>query len=324
MPLIPRAIVDSNGVTFQINNFHVSMTMPGNFGVVDIISQAADLWHGSLRVDIIMAEFRTAKLEKLSRILQIQRSRDLEESKFLDFQIKILRHALHGEWRLPALLTKYQDKIIWHSGGNRLVASVMCHKPLAILLTDYDGDGQQVMTHARPVLNDAGLCARLGVDFRPYIQGGEFAEINTEIHLSWDGLPGPCPHYIRLSESMLDWSNHHDMTYLPGVIEVLDRWGNKPRIKYFCDDPGQVRDSMGIFDLEHAGPGLDISPSEHAYKNHSEEMYVCIRGQRHIDLAELLFWLDPGTDVYLDRDDGFAVRTKGPGFNTSTVSLSLG
>ena len=344
MPRVPAALVKPNAFTFQINNFACTLALPRETDLVNLLRFGADFYHGYLDNNILVAEAEGIKHERLGGMIRCARNpTDLDErsAQGLDFTLKLLHLAMSESWRLPSLLTKHHGVLTWHTGGNRLLASVMAHrdpsKTLPILCSDFDRD-HQGFNHVTMVTSDQQLCDILNV---PHIRYDQHTNVGTEqtceMHLEWPvDLPGPCLHYIfDRTKNLFDWSNHTQTQYIHTNIVAIRRMLRNNRVRVFADSPDQVTDSMEFFDIEYAGPGPgkieDLGPgglTQLAYRARMfdsipyKEITVWVTSGRKIDLAELLFWVNTKNNVYVDRDGEFLVMISRNKFSSTPICLS--
>jgi hypothetical protein len=346
MPHIPAALVKPNAFTFQINNFECTLVIPQGTAVVNLLQLGSELFLGTLERSVLLAEAEKVKQERLGGMIRCARnSADLDErsAQGLDFTLKLIHLALTESWKLPCLVTKYQDQLMWHAGGNRLLASALVspcpETTLPVLCTDFDKTDTKFLSKTK-IKNDQHLADILNVPFVGYSQyHSTGTEKTVEIHLEWTaGVPGPCIHYIYdHTRAMFDWRHHtvDTIQYVYTNIIAIRRMLRNNRVKVYAESPDQVIDSTGFFDIEYVGnsPGKiqDLGPgglTQLAYRARMfdsipyKEITVWVTNGRKIDLGELLFWVNTKNNVYVDRDGEFAVMISRNRFSSKQICLS--
>jgi hypothetical protein len=200
-----------------------------------------------------------------------------------------------------------------------------------ILMSNFDRDGvEQIVDNFVPVNTDTELCDILKIE---YFDRNNGLKQNCNLYLEWDRLPGPCLHYIKLTNNEnLDWSNHTEIMYADKILKSLLPWKNKKiPISVWVNDISQISDSSGWFDIKHAGPGvtkvlphrvtLMVSRNFGEIKN-PDIWQIWVAENRKIDLSEILFWIDDRYNVYCDHDGEFACLTSPGPLVDKTISLS--
>lgn len=338
MPDVPQAIVGKNAFSFRINNFQCNLVLPDRWGLTDILNQGANLYTGTLNQKYFQNEFSRVKQEKTKSLLELIENPTKSNEKYIDFQIKMLHDALISDWKHPALVVKKQDDLIWHTGGVRLLATGMVHttkeKNLRLLVTDFDKIPTDMFNDVAEISNDLELCHALGVEYFDYKQStpGSRSDPTTEIFLEWNDTPGPCLHYVRPNQNILDWSNHDSCQWTSFLIPVLTAVIETRKIYYTSDHQHQLFDSCGNFTLEWLGPS-DIGQTQgmlnrdlfrHVkFNTPLSGLLIWVAKDHQVDINEILFWADTRYNVCIDREERFAAIFNHQGFRTKTISANV-
>ena len=346
MPITPRALVNPHSFDFQINNFKACLEVPSNLGITGILSLASNLYTGFLTRDEFEQSFHEAKRDAVNLVLQLtwpteQHETDLSiKKKYLDFKLKFLHIALEEAWRLPCLVVKRQDKLTWHTGSNRILATgiskIGLEQELLVLCTDFDREyPNNKIVKQTDITQDSQLAELFGVPFYRYNQKDAATEsTNCQIYLQWDGLPGPCLHYVDpAGRDFFDWQDHTETVYANNTVEALSKIGRGKKIKVWADSPDQVYDSSLVFDLEYQGPSpVFEKPAEIStlvYHNcmfdpeeTRDDCRIYLTQGVTLDLAELLLWLDLEHNIYIDRHFRFAFMLDSRKNSQKTISAS--
>jgi hypothetical protein len=279
---------------------------------------ASDVYLATLEQSSFWQHYESNKQEKLGGLIQICRDRDQHSSQYLDFQLAMIQTAMNQTWRLPALVVKHQGRLIWHTGGIRLLATGLCQtsQDLKILVQDFDRVPDPTLKVIEHINHDRDLSRVLGVDYHVYDQQGKQTTATTgRAWLEWHDQAGPVLHYFDSGDRMgLDWANHsQDLKLINGYIEEAGGWAWPRPLLYWSEHPDQVRSSSHVFDLRYQGPpplgpGLLDQSVYHAVCNvpNDAAARLWVRPGRKIDADELLFWVNSEYNVYHDWADQFA------------------
>lgn len=337
MPAVAAAIASPNCFSFAVNNFQCNIALPDTWGLVDLLTQSANLYAATLEQYTFRQEFRSAKAEKIGAILDlVNNPESTDRYRYVDFQIKMLHEAFDNDWKYPALVSRFRDQLTWHTGGIRLLATGMVmpqqEQALTLLVTDFDQDTASQFKITRPIKNDQDLCALLGVDFFQYRQHQpSTAGTRLGVWLEWQNTPGPCLHYIKPQDQSLDWSSQGELAYVPNLLPVARKLLQRPQIHYWSGCPDQLIDSTGSFGLKWMG---DIASDFHGsdwtgalyrhfqYGINPGGVEFWIGPDRVLDAGELLFWLDKNYTVYLDREQRFAAMIDHSRWSKKIICMS--
>jgi hypothetical protein len=260
--------------------------------------------------------------------------------RYLDFKIKMCHVGLVEDWRLPCLVTKYQNQLTWHAGSNRVLATGVSksgqQQDLLILFTDFDQtDSNNMINNKISIANDNELSKLFGVEHLIYDQhNSPTNSTNFNLFLEWAKTPGPCLHYVDPDQrDFFDWQDHKQNSYVDQVISVVQQLLTQPVIRYWSARPEQVYDTTKLFTLEYQGPGFAMSQSQeissamhhhHLFKSMGDanSMVLQVPADRSLDIAELLLWLNTTDNVYLDKNSEFGFMLNAHAFNCKTISAS--
>ena len=177
MPLTPGIIANANGYSLQINNFNVTLSVPADAGVVGLIKLGADLYTGTLQPTVFEQTFQEVKRDAVGLLMNtVCKQHDSAVGRrYLDFKIKMCHVGLVEDWRLPCLVTKYQNQLTWHAGSNRVLATGVSksgqQQDLLILFTDFDQtDSNNMINNKISIANDNELSKLFGVEHLIYDQ----------------------------------------------------------------------------------------------------------------------------------------------------------
>lgn len=337
MPFVPEGIVEANCFTFKINNFSCHLNLPNQWGLVDLLGQSAKVYAATLTKEEFSKTFLEVRQQKVNELLELYRTPGQEYLiKYIDFQIKMLHESLLNHWRYPALVTRYQGKLIWHTGGTRVMPTAMTHdsptQGLKLLVTDFDQTDPTEFEKIYPIENDQDLAQILNVEFFRYKQY-ELGRVdsNLEIFLEWQDTPGPCLHYIKPPNNLLDWDTQGDLVYVPDMLPILHKTLDNKKIYYYCWDEDQLTDTSNGLDLHWMGPddiirdNEDLTASVYWHQRFAPQpdgVEIWIKPGRKIDMGEILFWLDQNHNVYIDKHHRFAILFDHSRFDFTEIRLS--
>ena len=337
MPKVPKVLVEPNSFEFQVNNFQCRLDLPNNWGLVDLVTQAADLYTAVLTPDAFRREYLENRNEKVKTMLDAIRDPGCQDQwRYLDFQVKMVHRALTDRWQYPALVTRHHDCLIWHTGGTRLLATGMVmpnpNLALRLLITDFDGDNTDAFENITVIQTDQDLSAVLATEYFEYRQYHPSSLGSPlQVYLEWQDTPGPCLHYINPRHQVLDWTNHVQLSHMPELMPMARHVLEQGKVRYWSADPAQLTDSTGSFELEWMGAAdqfFSQSDLSSALYNHCKfgtdtgAVEWWIRPGITLDTCELWFWLDQQYTVYLDRDQDFAVMTEHGRYSKKIIAMS--
>lgn len=345
MPITPDVLINAQSFNFQVNNFQACLEIPSSLGITGILKLGSDLYTCRLTKEEFLKTFNQAKQDTINLVLQLAWPAEKIENSFesrkhyLDFKLKFLHLALNESWRLPCLVVKQQNKLIWHTGSNRILATGISklnkENELLLLCTDFDKNGtSNLIKDCNDIVDDRQLSELFGIDFYNYDQKTQATEsVNCRVYLQWNGSPGPCLHYIDpVGRSFFDWQDHSSDVYADDVIAALQKIGKNRQILVWAKDPKQVYDSSGTFSIDYQGYEHFDSPS-----GIGETMYKCcmfdpeeirdtirfyVTDDSCIDLGEVILWLNTIDNIYVDHANRFALIIHSRENNQKIISAS--
>ena len=345
VPTTPKVIINTQNFEFQVNNFKACLEISSHLGITGILKLGADLYTCKLTEEEFINVFDDTKRDAINLLLTLCYPTDSFETdltpkkRYLDFKLKFLHLALNESWRLPCLVVKQQNRLIWHTGSNRILATGISklnkQKDLLLLCTDFDKNLTSKLTVGREdIMNDSQLSDLFGVDFHHYdIREQATESTNCRIYLQWNETAGPCLHYIDpVGRSFFDWQDHKSDVYANDAIAALEKIGKNKQIQVWAKDPKQVYDSSGIFSIKYQGHEHFEIPAEigakiyHCCMFDSEEMRdvtrLYVTDDSCIDLGEIILWLNTVDNIYVDHACRFALVLHSRENNQKTISAS--
>ena len=345
MPTTPKVLINTQNFEFQVNNFKACLEISSHLGITGIIKLGADLYTCKLSKKEFIKVFNETKRDAINLLLTLCYPTDVFETDltskkhYLDFKLKFLHLALNESWRLPCLVVKQQNRLIWHTGSNRILATGISkldkEKDLLLLCTDFDKSLTSESTVGREdIMNDSQLSDLFGVDFHHYDMREQATEsTNCRIYLQWNETAGPCLHYIDpVGRSFFDWQDHKSDVYVNDAIAALQKIGKNRQIQVWAKDPKQVYDSSGFFSIKYQGHEIFKVPAEisgkiyHCNMFDSEEirdtMRLYVTDDSCIDLGEIILWLNTVDNIYVDHANRFALILHSRENNQKIISAS--
>ena len=345
VPITPDVLINPQCFNFQIANFQACLEIPSSHGITGILRLGSDLYTCKLTTEEFLKTFNETKQDVINLVLQLvwpaEKIETSVESRkhYLDFKLKFLHIALDEFWRLPCLVVKQQNKLIWHTGSNRILATGISklnkENELLLLCTDFDKNGtNNLIKDCNDIVDDQQLSELFGIDFYNYDQNTQATEsVNCRVYLQWNGSAGPCLHYVDpVGRSFFDWQDHSSDVYADGVIAALQKIGKNKQIQVWAKDPKQVYDSSGIFSIKYQGHEHFEIPAEigakiyHCCMFDSEEMRdvtrLYVTDDSCIDLGEIILWLNTVDNIYVDHACRFALVLHSRENNQKTISAS--
>lgn len=322
--------IEPKSFGFKINNFDCSMRLPTTWpsGLIGLLSMSCDVLVGTVPGEIFQKEYRQQHHTRFYNLL----SPSSDEIFWLGQQIKFLQ----GDWDMPtpAILAHHQGNFNWIRGRDLVLPWGMARSTeMPFLCCDYDRVLHRVPGMQR-IASDRDFSKYLGIEFSEYNQNDTNHQSgNCHIELEWDYFPGPCIRDIKLVDRP---SIDHAAINPDPVLDIVRLLSSgHVTIEYWADDPDQVVDSVDWFDLEYMGRGFSHQPSggfsKHLYHESGRPpsqtiqdriWRLWVKGDRRIDVSELVFWLNNRYNCYLDQDDGFAFIVDWGRFDIATISLS--
>ena len=333
MPVVPQGSIELNAFIFKINNFKCHLRLPHQWGLVDLLTQAAKLYYGFFSAEYFRQVYTESLNQKLTLLLGVLNNpADHAQIKLLDFQLTLMHQALQQKWRLPLLITKYQQSLIWHTGGTRVFASGMAHTSaydLPLILLDFDQKDLDLFDNLKEITSDQELCEILDIEHFGYNQHQPTRlDDSMEVFLEWQETPGPCLQYINPSGPIVNWQTHERPEFVTDLLPVLGRVLTE-EIIYYSDHPNQIIDSSKRLNLKWGGPSQletdDFTFSLWRLMNSDKPCLfpqIWVRPGHRIDASEILFWLQDHRNIYLDKDDRFAVLLPGQSFEKKFIRIS--
>ena len=338
---VPRVLKDPNTFSVEFNNFHCNLSINNQFELTGLLTLSSELIYGYLTPEQFCQHYHDAKREKLQSLLQLLTDPTNDDLiRGMDFVLRLLHESMITEWSLPAFLVQYRNRLIWHTGGTRILATgitkTLPDRHLPVLVSDFDSDLSR-FCDTRSLTTDVELCEILGVSYSHFHRkNANYVGINCDIELEWDGLPNPVIHWANPRDKKLTvWGDYDGPKYATEMLAMLKSLGTKPLIKYFANDPKQLVDNSGLFSIELEGPGqglgivqggiggrLDRFGYYHTPREDKKIIYCWIRDGFKIDAAELIFWLNTQHNVYYDIHDRFLFSIDSPGYKCTEISLS--
>lgn len=333
----PAPLIQPFNLNLQINNFAVTLSLGQQQGLVDLCTRSAKMYLARVNPSIIEEFFKKTKKEFIWGLQNWDRDPDVDPEQkkyYLDFTLRFINIALTQTWNMPALVTKYQDRLSWHTGHTRMFATGFAnddnHNNFRALVTDFDRCPTDFFFDVVPIKDDQHLCQLLGVDFHSRSHETQIPT-TCDIFLEWDNTPGPYIHYLDPTDrDFYDQKDQKQTQYIEPLLARLQTWQPGQIIKVFCDDFSKVYDSSGYFVLDHAGSGFEkITPgyvSKIAYDRVNllalRDIELWVTGSRYIDVTELFFWVNSKDNIYISREQDLSFVLGNKTYSPRTILLS--
>lgn len=293
-------------------------------GITSYLNLFGDLYCGYLHPEIFADRHRGLFKEFIERLTN--------NGPDLAHNFCMIELAQREAWRWPAPLTELSTGLLWSAGNSRTVATGLVHtdpwRRLPVILLQHRGTTPtKYLCEYQRINTDEELHGALGIQYHNG-HGYVHPEVELQATLANDnGSPAMLLKYVGNKDAELDYAELGERR-LQEFLSWRARYGLKPTLYLYTDYPERI--SNTVWDIQYCGP---LPGREHLYlpgnleeivlsqpTRYNHELYVA--GNRHINLDELLPWMDLTHTTYIDKNWDFILLRREDELKSRFISIT--
>jgi hypothetical protein len=314
-------------------------------GIVPWLSQYGTLFHGIMQRDLYCSRSQNLRNRYIQNLINVEALNytegSLEELKAVDYRrffsiqstaffMYMMRKSLIETWQWPSIISYTDDELSWKTGNSRCAANGITKKEpwkhqTFLYFQPHGVNRHPLDYHNRTVVSsDQQLHELLNLKYQ--FEFHQPMECSLSIQMVDGGINLLYLH--NDTQHTIDLQREIEIEIWNAFLEWQRTYSHKPKICVVTQKPDLISDHHGVWDIEIKTPESDseslhlLANREHNNNSSTASHTLWYRGNSHIDLSDLLFWLDMKHSVYQDINSEFLLYRKDQQFVTRDIAVS--